>query len=293
MLRPIFKQGISALMMVVAMVTGGIITRLAIPNGADPNSSQSTPFADVQQQQEPTASPTPSETIPPNTPLATLTPSQTLKPPPTFEPPTQTPQPSLTPTITLTPTILVDVSIPGLHGAETPTPSTTPGCVPREDWQLTYTVKRDDSLARIAEMYGTYIDELVKANCIKDRNLIVIGQVVRVPGDAPPQQAVVCDAWEALTPFNGSVTVPADGQITFNWRGPQAPKYLIRIHRPDGTMYERLVELRQNEVINASEHLRQAGTYTWYIYPLGNDFLQIPCREGGPYQFAKDAAAGP
>jgi hypothetical protein len=55
-------------------------------------------------------------------------------------------------------------------------------------------------------------------------------------------------------------------------------------------MYERLVELRQNETINMSEHLRLAGTYTWYVYPLGRDYLQIACHEGGPWIFTKEAA---
>ncbi len=290
MLKVIMKQGMSALMMIVAMIAGGIITRLAIPtnNVVD---SESTPYANVQQQ-EASPSPTASETIPPYTPLPSLTPSETLKPPPTFEPPTLTPQPSLTPTVTLTPTIQLDVSIPGLNGAETPTPSTTPGCVKREDWTLNYTVKRDDALALIAQEYGTYVDELVKANCLKDKNLIVIGQVLRVPGTAQPVQAYDCKAWEALTPFNGTTTVGGNDPITFNWRGPDAPKYLIRIYRPDGTVFEQLVELRQNEQIQASEDLRLGGTYTWYVYPLGNDFLQIPCHEGGPWQFTKEAAAG-
>src|SRR5512144_2299799 len=68
---------------------------------------------------------TPTETIPPYTPLATLTPSRTLRPPPTLEPPTGTVPPSLTPSITPTPTYQLSVSIPGLHGAETATPSST------------------------------------------------------------------------------------------------------------------------------------------------------------------------
>lgn len=237
----------------------------------------------------PTETPLPTETIPPYTPLPTLTPTQTLKPPPTFEPPTATPTASTVPTITSTPTTSLNVSVPGLRGAESPTPTSTPGCEPRPDWQLTYTVKFDDTLSAIADIYGTWPDTLADGNCIMDKNLISIGQVLRVPGEAHPVVPEYdCVAWELYTPFNGMTTVPTTGSLTFNWRGPVAPKYLIRIHRPDGSQYEQLVELRQSDTINVMEQLSQGGQYTWYVYPLGNDFLQIPCTEGGPWVFYKE-----
>jgi hypothetical protein len=90
------------------------------------------------------------ETFPPYTPLATLTPSRTLKPPPTFRLPTVTAQASFTPAATPSATLNLSVDIPGLRGADTPTPSTTPGCKPRDDWKLTYTIKQDDALVKIA-----------------------------------------------------------------------------------------------------------------------------------------------
>ncbi len=232
---------------------------------------------------------TPNETIPPYTPLPSLTPSQTLKPPPTFEPPTATPLPTDIPTPTPTPTSDVSVSIPGLRGAESPTPSSTPGCEPREDWQLTYQVQRDDALATIAEKYNTTMFDLAAGNCLEDMNLIVVGQILRVPGDAPPaQSSVECTSYEVLTPINGAVTIPGDGNLTLNWRGPLALRNLIRIYRPDGSVFERLIELRQNETINMSEELQQGGTYTWYVYPLDDNYQQINCPEGGPWFFTKE-----
>jgi LysM repeat protein len=237
---------------------------------------------------------TPTETIPPYTPLPTLTPSQTLLPPPTFEPPTATPTATTIPTQTPTATTDVSVSIPGLHGAETPTPSTTPGCEPRQDWKLTYTVQFDDTLSAIADKYGTWVEELVEGNCIKDKNLIVVGQVLRVPGETQPYQPEVeCVPWQVLTPIDGAVTVPADGSITFNWLGPAAPINLIRIYRPDGTTHEIVIELRQNETVNLNEFLSLEGTYTWYVYPLGRDFQQIECLEGGPWTFYKPESSTP
>lgn len=229
---------------------------------------------------------TATETIPPSTPLPSLTPSRTLLPPPTFEPPTQTPRPSATPTITPITTIDLGASVAGIHGLETPTPSGTPGCEPREDWTLTYTVQFNDALARIAEKYGTYVSELAAANCISDPNVISLGQVLRVPGDAPPPEQVYDCNWTLLIPQSGTLAIPGDGTLSFAWRGPRAARNLIRIHKPNGGTYEVMVELRQNEEIDLS-NIPDAGTYTWYVYPLDSNFQQISCHEGGPWTFTK------
>lgn len=44
----------------------------------------------------------------------------------------------------------------------------------------TYTVKKGDTLSAIAKKYGTTVDSLVKKNNIKNRNLIYVGQVLKV-----------------------------------------------------------------------------------------------------------------
>ncbi len=281
------KLTLALALVITSMFVGAMFSyRGATPDGDDTSRAY--------QVDTPTAAATATETIPPYTPLPSLTPSKTLLPPPTFEPPTLTPQPTQVPSVTPVATTDVSVSIPGLHGAETPTPSTTPGCTPRKDWKLTYTVQFDDTLSSIAAKYGTWVEDLVEANCITDKNLIVVGQMLKVPGDVQPNaDQVECTAWEVMTPFNGSQTVPADGTITFNWRGPLAPKNLIRIWRPDGTKYEVVLELRQNETISLNDNLSQAGTYTWYVYPLDNNFQQISCLEGGPWTFYKPLSSTP
>lgn len=43
-----------------------------------------------------------------------------------------------------------------------------------------YTVKRGDTLSGIAKRYNTTVDRLVKMNGIRNRNLIYVGQVIRV-----------------------------------------------------------------------------------------------------------------
>lgn len=228
------------------------------------------------------------------TPLPTATASRTLRPPPTFEPPTLTVTASPTPSITPSPTVDLYISIPGLHGAETATPESTAGCTPREDWKLTYTVKFGDALSRIADQYGVYTSDLTLGNCLTDPNTIVEGQTLRVPGEAHPEQPKYeCIPFQILTPFNGTNEVGATGNLVFNWIGPRVPKTLIRIYLPgknqilDGSQIDLVVELRQNETINVAQVIPAGGTYTWELYPLDENFVQIDCAQGGPWSFTK------
>lgn len=228
----------------------------------------------------------PTETFPPSTPLPTLTPSQTLRPPPTFEPPTMTPQPSLPPSATPTEQFQVGSDLEGVHGLETPTPSTTPGCEVRKDWTLIYEVQAQDALERIAQQYGTTSWALAEANCLDDANVIYLGQRLRVPGEAHPEDVIECVPWEVFTPMNGAVGVDPNGTMTFNWRGPRAPRNLIRVFNDDGeNVFEVTVDMRQNETIVVPDKLPDEGIYTWYVYPLSMDFVQIDCLEGGPWWF--------
>ena len=44
-----------------------------------------------------------------------------------------------------------------------------------------YTVVKGDTLSKIAKKYGTTVDTLVKLNGIKNKNLINIGRVIKLP----------------------------------------------------------------------------------------------------------------
>lgn len=277
------------LVMTGSLVIGALVLGLMLGRTAAGFSLQST---SVTLLPSPSASPTQVPTTGPTlTPPVTATNTRTLLPPPTFEPPTLTIAPSLTPTTTPSPTLLYEVSIPGLHGAESPTPSSTPGCELRDDWILTYTVQAGDALARIAQQYNTTYFDLAAGNCLTDANVISIGQVLHVPGAAHPvQPAVECVPWEVYTPFDGTEAIAAEGQIIFNWNGPRAFRNLIRVHRPDGTIFERVIELRQNETVDLVENFNIEGTYTWYVYPLDQNYVQIDCLEGGPWTFRKPAS---
>lgn len=47
--------------------------------------------------------------------------------------------------------------------------------------QKTYTVVKGDTLTKIAKKYGTTVDTLVSLNGIKNKNLITVGQVIKLP----------------------------------------------------------------------------------------------------------------
>lgn len=236
---------------------------------------------------------TPSETIPPSTPLASLTPSNTLRPPPTFEPPTLTPQPSNTPTITPTPTIEISGNLPDLQGLWTPTGQPSEACVPRADWTLQYEVQPGDAVASIAAKYGTWPETLAEANCLEDISLIRVGQFLRVPGDLHPPTAGVDCSWELLTPLNGTITVAGTGTITFNWRGPEAARYLVRIYNSvDGTgdhILEYMIEYDEYYTMDL-EDLPAGGTFSWRVFPLNWEFQQIGCTESYSSRFTKAPA---
>ncbi|GAB4517608.1 MAG: hypothetical protein OHK0046_24330 [Anaerolineae bacterium] len=229
-------------------------------------------------------------------PTFTPSPEVTLRPPPTFEPPTNTPQPSNTPSITPTATIQIQGNLPTLQGLRTTEDpnATGEGCTPREDWTLFYEVQANDALASIADRYNTYAQELAEGNCLENVNLIVVGQTLRVPGNAHPvTPQFVCTPWELLTPFNGTITVPGSGTITFNWRGPEAPRYLVRLYRTEdasGThIREYLTEFKTNYTLDLDD-IPEGGLYSWRIFPIGFDFQQIPCQESYHSIFVKEAA---
>ncbi|MGI8659414.1 MAG: LysM peptidoglycan-binding domain-containing protein [Candidatus Limnocylindria bacterium] len=108
-----------------------------------------------------TPEPTPSASIPPTTPTpsptalaSTPTPSASPSPPPTIVP-------------TAEPTPVV-----------TPAPVVTAAPPPVEQ---TYVVQQGDTLAAIAQQFGTTVAALQGLNGIDDPNEIVIGQVLRIP----------------------------------------------------------------------------------------------------------------
>ena len=44
-----------------------------------------------------------------------------------------------------------------------------------------YTIVKGDTLGKLAKRYGTTVDELVRINHIKNRNLIITGHTLLIP----------------------------------------------------------------------------------------------------------------
>lgn len=289
---------------VFVMAAVGLMLLLAACNLNQPDSVES-----LQQPTQPTVSPsavpstTPTETEPPYTPLASFTPSRTLRPAPTFAPPTLTRPPTQPPSATPEPTLDTTINIPGLREADTPVPTGAVVCEKRDDWVLEYTVQFGDTLSTIAGTYGTFPGDLATGNCLDNADVIREGQVLRVPGAAHPvRPAIECIPWELITPLNGTISVPGDGVLTFNWRGPNAPRNLLRIYRANAQgvpqtaenapLLEVMIEYRQNEVIALAD-LPEAGTYAWRIFPLTWEFQPTGCEASPSAQFTKAAAPAP
>ena len=303
MVRKIFTGLVFLVLMAGSFVIGGMILP---PLQSALMSQQATPtpqsgLTQIAQQTDPTAGATltPSETFPPTTPLASITPvppTNTLRPPPTFEPPTPIPAPTETASPTATIARVEGVLIEGLHGLETPTPTSSAGCEPRESWSLIYEVKANDALATIAQTYGTWVEELVEANCLTDADMIVIGQKLRVPGEAHPAIPQYDCTWQLLAPMDFAFDIDGNNTLTFNWIGPRSPRNLIRVYRPGNTahvVWEQTIDLRQNHTINLATTIPDEGEFIWYVYPLDLNFQQIDCLEGGPWHFHKSRASAP
>lgn len=61
-------------------------------------------------------------------------------------------------------------------------PTTSKPQTPSNTAAKTYTVVKGDTLGEIAQRFGTTVDTLVQLNNIKDPNLIITGQVLKLPG---------------------------------------------------------------------------------------------------------------
>lgn len=235
-------------------------------------------------------------------PQITATATVTLAPPPTLEPPTNTPQPSLTPSITPTRSVVVESDVQGIQGLPLVSTQTQEACELRSDWTLEYTIQSFDTLSSIADQFGTFVNELVEANCIENPDVVRVGQVLLVPGDVSPvSPEVVCEEYIPLQPLVNAWGIPGTGQLVFNWDGTKAPRNLLRLYPPDfdfsnpdpSRWYDYTFDLRQNYTItDLEEETRAGGVWHWQVYPLNLDFQQI-CPESPLWFFTKEEAPTP
>ena len=119
--------------------------------------------------------------------------------------PTKTPSPTATPTATATPT-------------PTPTPPPSPTPAEPEPAQEVYTVQPGDSLADIAALYSTTVEELLRLNDLPEPSLLYTGQTIVVPGGgAPPAVNVhVVEEGETLSTIAERYGTTVDELLSLN-----------------------------------------------------------------------------
>jgi LysM repeat protein len=108
--------------------------------------------------------------------------------------------------------------------AVTPTATATPAAT------VTYTVQTGDTLTRIANRYGTTVQELVALNHIANPNLIPVGQVLAIPATAGATATPV-PVGTAVTP---TPQPAAGGPLSLTWAlvswKPDDPNYIGTLH---------------------------------------------------------------
>jgi LysM repeat protein len=70
-------------------------------------------------------------------------------------------------------------STPPTTGSQAPSSASTPV---RSAGESTYVIQRGDTLAKIATRYGVTVKQITDLNAIKNPNLIVPGQTLKIPG---------------------------------------------------------------------------------------------------------------
>ena len=108
---------------------------------------------------------------------------------------------ALTPTITRTPTRPV---LPTATPRATATPTGTPTPVP----PLEYTVKNGDTPGRVALLYDVSLSELMSFNDKAEDDLIVVGEVLKIPPPTPQPS-------DTATPEPGTATPSASSEIVY------------------------------------------------------------------------------
>jgi nucleoid-associated protein YgaU len=108
--------------------------------------------------------------------FATSTPRNQILPPPVlptiYVPPAYAPTyPPLQQTV---PPGVIPTAVPGgvASGGQ---------CIVPNGW-VAYTIQPGDTLANIAAVYGLTVDQLARANCLSNPDLIYEGQILAVPG---------------------------------------------------------------------------------------------------------------
>jgi LysM repeat protein len=204
--------------------------------------------------------------------------------------------------VTPTQSFTVNVTLEGIQGL--PTATLLPeeaACEPREDWSLEYQVQDNETVSSISNKFGTNAWTLADANCLEDANVIRTGQTLLVPGDSMPvEPAIDCSvAFEVLQPIENAWGIESEGSIVFNWRGPRAPRYLLRLYPPDydfsvnkpDDYIDITFDRRQNQTLDLTD-IPDGGLWHWEVRPLDENFAQA-CPGSPLWSFTKEQYIAP
>ena len=92
----------------------------------------------------------------------------------------------------------------------------------------TYTVKRGDTLSAIAKTYSTTVDALVDLNNIENRDLIYVGQVLKINGEKTKETNTTSKA--KITAFGLQSNQSASGRLVFatwSWDKTNTKEYKV------------------------------------------------------------------
>ena len=174
----------------------------------------------------------------------------------------------------------------------------------------TYTVKRGDSLWRIASNYGSSIagntinakiDTLVALNGIKNRNLIYVGQVLKLsntassPAPTPTAPVTPAPSYNVKIEALGLTADSSTGRDVYAFwscSGPAVPKYKVRW---EYWAYDHIWDTTSDMDNNESTYSapREASFVQVFVRPVDSNGNSLGPEVGKQYQFSNNPPLKP
>lgn len=102
---------------------------------------------------------------------------------------------------------------------------------------IEYTVKKGDTLKKIANKYGTTDDKIAELNDIKDKNLIYIGQVLTITGKKINTGSPNAGKNVKITAFGLQSTSSTTLFVTWSWSKKNTKEYQVIWYYTTGAVY--------------------------------------------------------
>jgi len=103
--------------------------------------------------------------------------------------------------------------------------------------EITYTVKRGDTLGKIAKQYNTSVTQFAKLNNIQDVNYIKVGQELLIPGLATKIVKNQSELDEALSSnLYGTIKIESKKAIRFNISNKKYNNIILIVNAPNASV---------------------------------------------------------